>query len=118
VPAEFRYLRLARVTAGAIAADLDYGMQDIDDMRVAVDELAALLIEDASAGAELEICFDVGPDGIAATGHLRGGPSTKPAVHPVAAELLALVVDRYDVTADATHGRRFRFWKQRGDEQE
>jgi serine/threonine-protein kinase RsbW len=116
VPAELRYLRLARVTAAAIAADLDYSMQDVDDVRVAVDELAALLIEDAGPGAELELCFAAGPDGITAEGHLTGGPTTAPSVHPVAAELLALVVDSYDV-ADGPGGRSFRFWK-RSEERE
>jgi hypothetical protein len=111
IPAELRYLRLARVTAAAIAADLDFSVQDIDDVRVAVDELSALLIEDAGPGSELEICFTPSLTGIAGEGRMSGGSTTEPKLHPVAAELLALVVDRYDVSVDR-QGRMFRFSKQ------
>jgi hypothetical protein len=111
IPAELRYLRLARVTAAAIAADLDFSVQDIDDVRVAVDELSALLIEDAGPGSELEICFTPSLTGIASEGRMSGGSTTEPKLHPVAAELLALVVDRYDVSVDR-QGRMFRFSKQ------
>jgi hypothetical protein len=116
VPADYRYLRLARVTAAAVAADLDFSVQDIDDVRVAVDELSALLIEDAAAGAEMEVCFTVEPSGgLSVVGHVLGGGSQdEPEVHPVAAELLALVVDRYDLAVERGRGRTFRFWKQRG----
>jgi hypothetical protein len=110
IPAEYRYLRLARVTAAAIAADLDFSVQDIDDVRVAVDELSALLIEDAGPGTELEICFDVTQPGITGEGRMTGGSTSEPKLHPVAAELLALVVDRYDLSVGAT-GRMFRFSK-------
>ena len=85
-------------------------MQDIDDVRVAVDELSALLIEDAGPGSELEICFDVTLPGITGEGRMTGGSTSEPKLHPVAAELLALVVDRYDVSVGAT-GRMFRFSK-------
>jgi hypothetical protein len=112
VPAEFRYLRLARVTAAAVAADLDFSLQDIDDVRVAVDELAALLIEDAVPGGELEIWFDAGPNGLSAEGRTTGRVGVEPKLHAVAAELLALVVDRYDVSLDRKGDRSFSFWKQ------
>jgi len=116
IPAEFRYLRLARVTAAAIAADLDFSVQDIDDVRVAVDELSALLIEDAGPGSELEICFDVSQPRLSGEGRVTGGSTAEPKLHPVAAELLALVVDHYEVSVDRD-GRMFRFWKQPGDGQ-
>ena len=118
IPADFRYLRVARVTAAAIAADLDFSVQDIDDVRVAVDELSALLIEDAKEGAELEICFALGGGGLDVDGRVTGGSSEEASLHPVAAELLALVVDRYEVAVDRSRGRTFRFRKQPGGGQE
>lgn len=110
IPAELRYLRLARVTAAAIAADLDFSVQDIDDVRVAVDELSALLIEDAAPGSELEICFTLDEHRISGEGRMTGGSTSEPKLHPVAAELLALVIDHYDVSVGKT-GRMFRFSK-------
>jgi serine/threonine-protein kinase RsbW len=120
IPADFRYLRLARVTAAAVAADMDFSVQDIDDVRVAVDELAAILIEDAVEGTEMEICFTIADHGgLAVEGHVVGGSQVDPDVHPVAAELLALVVDRYELSVDRGRGRGrvFRFWKQLGGDQ-
>ena len=118
IPADVRYLRLARVTAAAIAADLDFTVQDVDDVRVAVDELASLLIEDAAPGAELEICFDITGSDLSAEGRLTGGFVGTPKMHPVAAELLALVVDQYDVSVNGSHDRTFRFSKRPEDDQE
>lgn len=114
VPADVRYLRLARVAAAAVAADLEFSVEDIDDVRVAVDELSAILIEDAADGAELEICFAVSGAELAVEGHVVGGTLEEADVHPVAAELLALVVDRYDLAVDRGRGRTFRFWKKQG----
>jgi hypothetical protein len=105
VPADVRYLRLARVTAAAIAADLDFSVQDVDDVRFAVDELSAHLIEDATEGAELEICFTLEGAGLVAEGQVHGGPTDEAPLHPVAAELLALVVDRYELSTDRGRGR-------------
>jgi len=118
IPADFRYLRLARVTAAAVAADMDFSVQDIDDVRVAVDELAAILIEDAPDGTEMEICFGIADHGgLSVEGHVVGGSQEEPDIHPVAAELLALVVDRYELFVDRGRGRAFRFWKQLGGDQ-
>ena len=47
IPAELRFLRIARLTAAGIAGDLGFGLQDVEDLRVAVDEMCAALIEDA-----------------------------------------------------------------------
>jgi len=50
IPAEVRYVALVRVAAVGIAMDLDPVMDDIEDLRVAVNELVGLLIEAADGG--------------------------------------------------------------------
>ena len=71
-----------------------------------------------SEGAELEICFALGGGGLDVDGRVTGGSSEEASLHPVAAELLALVVDRYEVAVDRSCGRTFRFRKQPGGGQE
>ncbi|MEJ7585456.1 MAG: hypothetical protein WKF43_15565, partial [Acidimicrobiales bacterium] len=93
-------LRLAQMTAASVCADMGFAIQDIEDVRVAVDELAALLIEDASNGAVLDLCFDPRPDTLIVVGAVREAPPHLPEVNVVAAELLALVVDSYELTLD------------------
>ena len=119
IPADFRYLRVARVTAAAIAADLDFSVQDIDDVRVAVDELSALLIEDATGGGGAGICFALGGGGLDVDGRVTGGsvgrgeppPRRRRAPRPRGRPLRAW---RSTVRVAAT----FRFRKQPGGGQE
>lgn len=95
IPSSVRHLRLARVTASTMASDLSFGLQDIEDLRVAVDELAALLIEDCPADAVLELRFDAVDGGLRINGRVAAPGLPAPTLHPVARELLELVADEY-----------------------
>ena len=100
IPPEARFLRLARLAVSGIAADLGFTLAAIEDLRVAVDELAALVIDGASA--PLEICYRVEGD------HLRidgACAHTAPIeVDEMAREILAMTADDYRV--DSTAGGR------------
>lgn len=115
VPATPASLRLARLVAASLANDLGMDVEEIEDVRVAVDELGAVLLDAAGGG---EVGADGGEVGGTATGTLEldfatiGGalevrgsatpPSAgAPEVHAVAAELLGLLVDDYEVGAEA-----------------
>ena len=118
IPADFRYLRLARVTAAAIAADLDFSVQDIDDVRVAVDELAALLIEDAGPRAPSWRSASIaGPRRAAVEGRSRAVRRWSPSSTRSPPSCSRSVVDRYELSVDRGRGRMFRFWKQPGGDQ-
>src|SRR5688572_8288530 len=47
VPAEAGSARLARLVAAALATDADFTIDETEDLRVAVSELVALLVEGA-----------------------------------------------------------------------
>jgi len=113
IPAEIHLLRLARMTAATVCADLDFCIQDIEDVRVAVDELAALLIQDAGSDAVLDLCFGSEGDAVIVIGEVRGGSGRVPVVHPVAAELLELVADSYELRLGDGGEPGFRLVKQR-----
>src|SRR5690349_21660149 len=91
IPPQPRYLRLARLTASGIAADLDLSLDAIDDLRVAVDELSALLLTDADQ--PLELVFYVVGDRLRVTGSCRTAAPIE--VDDVAREVLALTADDY-----------------------
>lgn len=114
IPSDPRLLRVARVTAAALAADLPFTVQDIEDLRVAVDELAAAAIDGCDADALLELRFEVGDHELRVSGRVAGaGAPTE--LHPVAADLLGLVADGHELAADGDD-RVFRFTKRAGDQ--
>ena len=113
IPAELRFLRIARLTAAGIAGDLGFGLQDVEDLRVAVDEMCAALIEDAAPGLEFEVAYRIGDGRLVIEGRCdQAGPP--PALHPVARELLSMTADDFSLDGDQD-GRRFRLTKQRSD---
>lgn len=113
IPAEPRLLRLARMTAATIAVDLGFSLQDIEDVRVAVDELAAVLIEGDEPDAVLELAFGSAHGSILVTGEVVGGSSRTPELHAVARELLDLVADDYAVEGGPDGRASFRLTKHR-----
>jgi anti-sigma regulatory factor (Ser/Thr protein kinase) len=53
IPAEFRFVSMARVAAAGLAAELDPAIDDLEDLRVAVNELVGILVEAAKGGTIL-----------------------------------------------------------------
>ena len=102
VPAVPASLRLARLTASSLAADLDWSLDDIEDLRIAVDELTAALI-DGAPEATLELEFHQNGPKLAITGACR---SDAPMGHldPLALELLELTTDHFSI--DGADGLR------------
>lgn len=59
VPADGAYLGVLRTAAAGLAARLQYTLDEIEDLRIAVDEACAMLIRLANPAAELRCRFDV-----------------------------------------------------------
>jgi serine/threonine-protein kinase RsbW len=112
IPARSRYLRLARLTAAGIASDLGFSLQAIEDLRVAIDEVCALLIEGCDDNAELELSYQPEGDKLLIDGRCPCGEGRAADIHPVARELLEMTADEYDVRATAD-ARTFRLVKHR-----
>lgn len=111
IPAHNRFLRVARLTAAGIAGDLGFGLQDLDDVRVAVDELCAVIIHDVDPNAEIELRYVIGEDHLEISGRCTH-PGPEPELDVVAAELLRMTTDEYQVDADGS-GRSFRMVRRR-----
>ena len=102
VPAVPSSLRLARLTASSLAADLDWSLDDIEDLRIAVDELTAAVI-DGAQGATLELEFAQDGEALLVAGACAC-PTPLGELDPLALELLDLTTDRF--TVDSVDGRR------------
>lgn len=59
VPANSAYLAVLRTATAGIAARLGFTLDEIEDLRIAVDEACAMLVGVAAAGAELTCRFEI-----------------------------------------------------------
>ncbi|MEV6813889.1 ATP-binding protein [Micromonospora sp. NPDC051296] len=64
VPADGGYLGVLRTATAGLAARLQFALDEIEDLRIAVDEACAMLLAIASRGAELDCRFAVTEDAL------------------------------------------------------
>jgi serine/threonine-protein kinase RsbW len=57
LPAAGAYLSVLRTATAGLAARLDFTLDEIEDLRIAVDEACAMLLSQAVPGADLECQF-------------------------------------------------------------
>jgi serine/threonine-protein kinase RsbW len=67
MPADGAYLSVLRTATAGLAARLDFTLDDIEDMRIAVDEACAMLLSQAIPGSCLECGFELSPDDMTIT---------------------------------------------------
>ena len=112
VPAERGSVRLARILAAGVAADAGLSIDDTEDLRIAVSELVALLVDgldDQDLSVDVEFRSGAGEVVVAgARPAVAGHPDG--AVEDLALEILRVVVDDHSFDSDES-GRRFRLVK-------
>ncbi|GGK01366.1 anti-sigma regulatory factor [Pilimelia anulata] len=102
VPADVGYLGVLRTATAGLAARLHFALDEIEDLRIAVDEACAMLLAIAAPGAELECQFAVSEDAltVAVSARTRSG-SSLPAHASFAWKVLtALTTDAVAESAD------------------
>jgi len=112
VPAEPGSARLARLVAAALAADADFSVDDTEDLRVAVSELVALLVEgavDPDDKVTLGYRREAGAVEVTGQRDLHSGIDGA-APDDLALEILRVVVDEHTFEHDG-NGRQFRLLK-------
>ena len=100
VPPVPRYLSAVRVVAGAMAADAGFSVDDLDDLRLGVDELVSALIAglDGTDDNDVRITLDYLIDGASVV--VRGGVEGAEAnavPDPLTSKILAAVADHYEL---------------------
>lgn len=59
LPADSAYVAVLRMTAAGVAARHDFTIDDIEDLRMAVGEASALVLEHATQGGSLHTVFAI-----------------------------------------------------------
>jgi serine/threonine-protein kinase RsbW len=113
VPRLPAYLRLVRLAAAESGARADLSIEEVEDLRIAVDELTYALIgenaTDDAGDATLTLRFSASPGlvEIEGSGDVVGDPLP---LSELSRNIIGAVVDEYDIADDAGV-RRFRLVK-------
>lgn len=105
LPAQSRSLRLLRLAAADAAGDLGFGMDRVESARIAVDELAAVLVE-AAEGDRLSVTLGRADGTLVVEGSVRTAATEPPKLDRIVSELLAVCSDRWSLELD---GGKLRF---------
>jgi len=61
LPADSAYVSVLRTTTAGLAARLDFPIDDIEDLRIAVGEASAMVLPEATTGSDLLCLFYLSP---------------------------------------------------------
>lgn len=101
VPASSAWVVLVRTTAVAVCARLDYDVDTLEDVRLAVDEVATLLVGDAVEGTDLQCELLPGADAslsVSLTARTRS--AALPPADSFAWAVLSALVDEVETAVD------------------
>ncbi|MGH9010235.1 MAG: hypothetical protein ACRDYF_10375 [Acidimicrobiia bacterium] len=117
VPASPEYLRLVRLTAAGMASRLGFTFDEVEDLRIAVDELCFHLLGESDdvipsdEGRTMDLVYSAGADSITITGR-TGLSGAVPEPSDLSEQILDALVDEHEVSG--TDGMvTFRLKKQR-----
>jgi anti-sigma regulatory factor (Ser/Thr protein kinase) len=98
VPATPEFLRLARVTATGLASRLGFTYDEVEDLRLAIDELCFALIGNKGRMGQVSLRYLMVGNGLQVEGvgeFADDGPPAK--LTDLSRQILAALVDDYDV---------------------
>ena len=101
-PADGADLSVLRTATAGLAARLDFTLDEIEDLRIAVDEACAMLLVQAIPGTNLECDFDLGAE---ATDDQHRVGHRGPAAQAVPGDLSWIVLSARPGTVDSWLGR-------------
>jgi serine/threonine-protein kinase RsbW len=112
VPASPEFLRLARLTAAGVASRMGFTYDEVEDLRIAIDELCFSLVGTSGRAGSIELRYWFDTEGliVEAAGDFTDSPAIVPELSPLSRQILSAVVDEHDVAA-GEHGPTFRLLK-------
>jgi serine/threonine-protein kinase RsbW len=109
VPGRPEYLRLVRLTAADAGTRAGLSIEDVEDLRIAVDELTYALVGDEPVDEVLTLTYTAALGLVEIEGSIPAtGPSV--AVSDLSQSIIGAVVDDHEIVDDGVT-RRFRFSK-------
>ena len=96
LPADGAYLSVLRTATAGLAARLDFTLDEIEDLRIAVDEACALLLADVPENSELNCVFSLSPEALSVTVTAPSRTGRKPRRHTFAWTVLTALAGEVD----------------------
>ena len=98
LPAAGAYLSVLRTATAGLAARLDFTLDEIEDLRIAIDEACAMLLAQAIPGTDLECVFELDADLVTITVSVTAAEARKPARDTFAWTVLSALAGSVDST--------------------
>lgn len=111
VPALPEYLRLVRLTAAGLASRMGFTFDEVEDLRIAVDELCHLLIGDGDSSRVMELRYSSADEVVSIEGFAKH-PGAPPRPNELSQQILSALVDEHEIVG-ADGEVRFRLLKYR-----
>jgi serine/threonine-protein kinase RsbW len=118
LPAIGAYLSVLRTATASLASRLDFTIDDIEDLRIAVDEACAMLLAQAVAGADFECAFELSADAISVSVTVPTIDGEVPTRDTFAWTVLTALAGEVDASVDADRNITISLLKRRADETE
>jgi serine/threonine-protein kinase RsbW len=96
MPAESAYLSVLRTAAAGLAARLDFTLDEIEDLRIAIDEACAMLLAQAIPGTDLECVFELGNEQVTITVSVIAAQPKMPSRKSLAWTVLSVLAGSVD----------------------
>jgi serine/threonine-protein kinase RsbW len=104
LPAESAYVAVLRMTTVGLAARLDFTLDDIEDVRMAVGEACALVLEGATPHGRLHAAYGLSEGTLTITVSADSVEAGGPDQDSFAWQVLSALVD--DLRAESPDGKR------------
>jgi serine/threonine-protein kinase RsbW len=101
IPANVAYVSTLRLTAASLAARCSLTVDDIEDLRLAVDEACALLLPYASADSTLDAHFELAQGRLTVDTSVATNSTEEPDRDGLAWTVLGALANSVDVRRDA-----------------
>ena len=114
VPADSLFLSVIRTAAAGLGARLDFTLDDIEDLRIAVDEACAMLLPQAVETAQLTCRFELTPETLEVTVTLPTTRGQLPERDTFSWTVLSALAGEVDTGMDDDRNVWIRLRKRRG----
>lgn len=113
VPASPEYIRVTRIMVAGVASRLGFTLDEVEDLRIAIDELCFTLVGKGREGT-LSLRYVMLPDGleVVGAGHFTDGETNNVHLSPMSEQILSALVDECALEP-GSEGPTFRMVKRR-----
>lgn len=102
-PARAGYLRICRITTTTFAADLGFDVDQLDDLRLAVDEAVTWLLKDEEAGGEVSLALSTSVAEITVRGERHSDAVPERDVDDLVHAILGATLESYELRSEMGH---------------